>query len=151
MHAQKVSSDYITLQKTSGERYPWGSQHAITAAISKLPNENAGKIQALFSVSSQQQITKMGQKLRGRFVSSDLLLSSTDSQKEKKKRKLLNYFFVFRKCNLEVSRESLPSICTYRQHLMKHLISLMWPDKHDSENGNLGYLQIGIMNPLKNS
>lgn len=57
MHTQKVFSGYSTWQKTSGEHYPWDSQHAITAAISKLPNEDAGKIQALFSVSSQLQIT----------------------------------------------------------------------------------------------
>lgn len=45
--------------------------------------------------------------LEGRFVSSYLLLSSMDSQK--KNPKLLNFYFVFRKCNLLVSHESLPS------------------------------------------
>lgn len=39
-------------------------------------------------------------------MSSYLLLSSMDSQKNPK---LLNFFFVFRKCNLLVSHESLPS------------------------------------------
>jgi len=57
VHAQKVFSGYSTWQKTSGEHYPWRSQHAITAAISKLPNEDAGEIQALFTVSSQLWIT----------------------------------------------------------------------------------------------
>lgn len=122
---------------------PKGSCYAITAAMSKASNEGGNIFTSLLNYQIYKQV-KMS--LGGRFVSSYLLLSSTDSQK-KNNPKITQHFLCFQ----EMQLTGFPLIsslhCTYCQHLMKELIFLMWPVKQEH---NILYALIKTNNVFAN-